>query len=111
MEMRYFWLLCQEAQKILDVSHHPGLENMGDYSSKANFRKFHRQIRPYYLNMPNSPYVLHRANMPSTWQGCAEILGDQYHGKIPFPQIPMYQATGHTGPRPFSHAKERTKAK
>ena len=23
--------------------------------------------------------------MPSTWRGCAEILGNRYHGKIPLP--------------------------
>ena len=26
----------------------------------------------------------------------AEILGDKYHGKIPLPIIPMYQATDNT---------------
>ena len=30
MEMRYFWLLCQEAQHIFKVVHKPGAENMGD---------------------------------------------------------------------------------
>ena len=34
--------------------------------------------------------------MPSTRQGCAEILGDEYHGKIPLPRIPMYQGYGIT---------------
>ena len=42
--------------------------------------------------MPNSPTILQRAAMPSTRQGCAEILGDRYHGKIPLPQIPKDQA-------------------
>ena len=37
MEMRYFWLLSQEAQKMLAVSQHPGAENMGKFPSKANF--------------------------------------------------------------------------
>ena len=88
MEMRYFWLLCQEAQRILDISHHPGQENMGDYPTKAHFGQIHRHVRSYYLHEPNSPTILYRASMPSTWQGCAEILGDRYHGKIPLPQIP-----------------------
>ena len=30
-EMRYFWLLDQEAQRIFDFLHHPGKENLGDY--------------------------------------------------------------------------------
>ncbi len=41
----------------------------------------------------------------------AEILGGKYHGKIPLPQIAMYQATVHTNPEPFSHAQARTKAR
>ena len=83
IEMRYFWLLCQEAQRILDISHHPGQENMKDYPTKAHFGQIHRHVRPYYLHKPNSPTVLYRASMPSAQQGCAEILGDRYHGKIP----------------------------
>ena len=59
MEMRYFWLLCQEAQKILDILHHPGQENMGDYPTKAHFRQIHRHVRPYYLHEPNSPTILY----------------------------------------------------
>ncbi|KAL7525122.1 hypothetical protein ACHAXR_000868 [Thalassiosira sp. AJA248-18] len=34
MNMRYFWLLCQEAQRILNVRYHPGHENLGDFPSK-----------------------------------------------------------------------------
>ena len=111
MEMRYFWLLCQEAQKMLKVSHHTGLENLGDYPSKAHFGPIHRHVRPYYLHMPNSPPILHRASMPSTRRGCAEILGNRYHNKIPLPRIPPYQGTGHTGPVLFSHAQARTEAR
>ena len=92
MEMRYFWLLCQKAQQILNISHHPGQENMGDYPTKAHFGQIHWHVRPYYLHEPNSPTLLYRASMPSTWRGCAEILGDMYHGKIPLPRIPTYQA-------------------
>ena len=31
MNMRYFWLFCQEAQRVLSVRYHPGAENLGDY--------------------------------------------------------------------------------
>ena len=92
MEMRYFWLLCQEAQKLLNVTHQPGAENMGDYPTKAHFRQIHRHVKPHYLHMLNSPTILYRAAMPSTWQGCAEILGDRYQGKIPLPRIGLSRA-------------------
>ena len=41
MELRYFWLLYQEAQKILDISHHSGQEILGDYPTKAHFGQIH----------------------------------------------------------------------
>ena len=34
MEMRYFWLLNQDCQKYLDISHQPGQENLGGYPTK-----------------------------------------------------------------------------
>ena len=49
--------------------------------------------------------------MPSNRKGCVEIIGDQYHGKIPLHQIPPYQAIGHTGPGQFSHAQAKTEAR
>ena len=36
MNMRYFWLLCQEAQPILNVRYHPGQENLGNYQIKLH---------------------------------------------------------------------------
>ena len=89
-KMRYFWLLCQEAQKILQISHHAGQENLGDYPTKAHFGKIHQHVRPYYLHEPNSSKVLYQVRMPIIWRDCAEILGDKYHGKIPLPRIPTY---------------------
>ena len=89
MEMRYFWLLDQEAQRMFDFQYHPGLENMADYPSKAHTGAIHQHVRPYYLHMDNSPRFLPRAHRPSTRRGCAEILGDQYQGKVPLPRIPI----------------------
>ena len=89
MEMRYFWLLDQIAQRMFDFQNHPGLENLADYPSKARTGAIHRHVRPYYLQMDNSPRVLPRAHRPSTRRECAEILGDQYQGKVPLPRIPI----------------------
>ena len=77
---------------MLTVTHQPGVENLADYPTKAHYGQIHRHVRSYCLQMPNSPTILHRAAMPSTWQGCTEILGDRYQGKIPLPRIPTYQA-------------------
>ena len=49
MEMRYFWLLDGEAQKLFKISQHPGAENLGDYPSKAHVGHIHQHVRPYYI--------------------------------------------------------------
>ena len=72
---------------------------MGNYPTKAHFGQIHRHVRPYYIHMPNSPKVLHRAAMPSTRRGCAEILGDGYQGRIPLPRIPTYRGTNIAAPK------------
>ena len=92
MEMRYFWLLYQQAQKHFKCSYQPGQENMGDYPTKHHTAGIHRHLRPYYLHLSNSPTTLLRATKPSARRGCAETLGDPYHKQVPLPSIPAYRA-------------------
>ena len=87
MEMRYWWLLNCEAQDIFAFHYHPGLENLGDYPSKHHTANVHRHVRPYYVQQDNSPSYLPRAMKPSSWRGCAEILGDPYSKNSPLPSI------------------------
>ena len=89
IEMRYFWLLSQEAQKMLAISQHPGAENMGNFPSKAHSAPVCRHVHPYFANMKNSPLVLPQAPSPSSQQGCAEILGGPYICGLPLPRIPI----------------------
>jgi hypothetical protein len=73
MEMRYFWLLDREVQKLFSFKHHPGEEILADYPSKAHTAAYHRQVRPLFLHMKNSPRLLMRANkMPSERRGCVK---------------------------------------
>ena len=95
MEMRYFWLLDQYAQKNFDFQHHPGQENLADYPSKHHTGKGHQHVRPYYLHTEESPLYLPRAVAPSTRRGCAEILGDPYHKLVPLPRL-QSRAQGYT---------------
>ena len=88
MEMRYFWLLDQQVQKMFKFQYQPGAENLGDYPSKAHLGTGHQHVRPYYLHEKNSPRYLKRAAKPSARQGCAELLADPYHKKVPLPRIP-----------------------
>ena len=88
MEMRYFWLLDQKNNKYLKVWYKPGAENMGDYPTKAHTGAIHQHVRPYYLQMPNSPRTLLRADKPSSRRGCVELLGSPYYKGVPLPRIP-----------------------
>ena len=55
MNIRYFWLLCQEAQRILNVRYHPGAGNLGDYQTKLHTGAHHERVRPFYVHTNNSP--------------------------------------------------------
>ena len=88
MEMRYMWLLDQEAQSLFTFHQHPGQQNLGDYPSKHHTANIHQYIPPYYVHMDNSPLYLPRAQQTRTCQGCVGILGDGYHGKIPLTSFP-----------------------
>ncbi len=85
--MRYLWLLDSKTQQYFKFYYQPGLKNLGVYLSKHHTADIHQHIRPYYVNMNNSPTLLPKAMKPSTCQGCAEILGDLYSKKSPLPSI------------------------
>ena len=87
MEMRYFWLLDQEAQRMFNFFYQPGQENLGDYPSKHHSGDIHRHVRPYYVHVSNSPRFLPRAFKPSSRRGCAKILGDKYLKRTPLPSL------------------------
>ena len=88
MEMRYWWLVDQEAQDIFEFHYHPGLENLGDYPSKHHSAHVHQHVRPYYVHEANSPNLLPRAAKPSSRRGCTESLGSPYTKTYPLPSIP-----------------------
>ena len=50
MIMRYFWLLCQQAQRILHVSYRAGQENLGNYRSKLHNGAHHKRVHPFYIH-------------------------------------------------------------
>jgi hypothetical protein len=78
MEMRYFWLLDGEAQRLYQFYYQPGQENLGDYPSKHHTADICQRVSPYYVHMHSSPTFLSRGAKPSSWQGCVETLADPY---------------------------------
>ena len=70
--MRYFWTISKQDDKTIDVSWHPGRENLADYSSKHHYPTIHQNLRPTYLHMTNSPKYLQRSVTPHLLRGCAK---------------------------------------
>ena len=77
-KMGHFWLLNQKNNRYFKVWYKQGAENMGDYPFKAHTGAIHQHVRPYYLQMPNSPRTLLRTDKPSSRRGCVELLGSPY---------------------------------
>ena len=55
VNMRHFWLLCQEAQRILSMRYYPGADNLGDYQTKLHNGAHHERVCPFYVRKFNSP--------------------------------------------------------
>ncbi len=95
MEMRFFWVGDIIAQKMYDVSWHPGMENLADYQSKHHIGSHHVRVRPWYLHMENSLRYLPRAQSRSTLKGCVGTLKDEYVCNVPLPRAPRIQSANH----------------
>jgi hypothetical protein len=83
MEMRFFWIGDKIAQQMYDLKWHPGQDNLADYQSKHHIGLHHTVVRPWYLHLENSPWVLPRAKQPSALKGCVGTLNDGYICKVP----------------------------
>ena len=71
MNMRYFWSIDKQQDGNIDVSWHPGGENLGDYASKHHPPSVHRAVRPLYVHTSSSPRFLKRHPAPHQLRGCA----------------------------------------
>jgi hypothetical protein len=95
MEMRFFWVGDKIAQEMYDLQWHPGQENLAHYQSKHHIRSHHTAVRPCYLHMENSPWVLPRAVMPSALKGCVGTLKNGYVRNVPQSRAPRIQSASH----------------
>ena len=90
MNMRYFWLMCQEAQNIFKVTWVPGGEMLGDYPTKHHTGAHHRRVRPLYQHMASSPTELPRAPRPSVRRGCVGTEGGPHVRRNPLRYLPPH---------------------
>ena len=93
MNMQYFVLLCQEAQRILNVRYHPGSVNLGDYQTNLHDGTHHERVRPFYVHTNNSPHFLQWATRSSIRKGCAGQTGESYTLRTTLPDLLPVQRT------------------
>ena len=79
------------AQQYFESYYQPGQENPANYPTKHHTSAIHQHLRPYYVQMDNSPLELLRASKPSLRQGYVGILGDPHLRQVPLPRIHNYQ--------------------
>ena len=79
MNGQYFWLIDQVNLNIYRIVWAPGLENLADYFMKTNSAAHHRAVRPYYVQMPNSPRTIIKVSRNSDetnsarFRGCVDV--------------------------------------
>ena len=62
MNGQYFWLINQVNLNIYRIVWAPGLENLADYFTKHFLAAHHCSIRPYYVQISNSPRTIRKMN-------------------------------------------------
>ena len=61
--MRYFWLIDQKKEGLINVRWKPGKSNLANYFTKHFFGPYHKKVRPLYLHEKDSPtYITHILN-------------------------------------------------
>ena len=69
MNMRCFWLLCQEAILILNVKYHLGEKHLGNYQTNLHNDAYHERMHPFYVYTNNSPRFLQQVALLSVHKG------------------------------------------
>ena len=75
MNCQYFRLINQVNLNIYRIVWAPGLENLADYFTKHFSAAHHRAVRPYYVQMPNSPRTIRKVNRKADETNSARLRG------------------------------------
>ena len=62
MNGQYFWLIDQVNLNTYCIVWEPGFENLADYFTKHFAAAHHRNVRPFYVHMHNSPGVIRKVD-------------------------------------------------
>ena len=92
MNGQYFWLIDQVNLNTYRIKWAPGLKNMADYFTKHFAAAHHRNVRPFYVHMQNSPRVIQKVNKKVADKKVSdEKVSAQLRGCVNIPTIPVTQ--------------------
>ena len=90
MNGQYFWLIDQINLNTYQIKWAPGLENMADYVTKHFAATHHRNVRPFYVHMHNSPRIIQKVNKKvSDKKVSDEKISARLRGCVNIPTIPV----------------------
>ena len=90
MNGQYFWLIDQVNLNTYQIKWAPGLENMAYYFTKHSAATHHRDVRPVYVQMENSPRVIRKVKKKvSDKKVSDETVSAQLRGCVNIPTIPV----------------------
>ena len=90
MNGQYFWLIDQVNLNTYRIKWAPGLENIADYFTKHFTAAHHRDVRPFYVQMQNSPRVIRKVNKKvSDKKEYDEKESARLRGCVNIPTIPV----------------------
>ena len=75
MNRQYFWLIDQVNLNTYRIVWASGLQILADYFTKHFLAAHHRAVRPYYVQMPNSPRTIRKVNKEAEGTNSAQLRG------------------------------------
>ena len=75
MNGQYYWIINQVNLNIYRIVWAPGLENLADYFTKYFLAAHHCAVRPYYVQMTNSPRTIRKVNRKAEEKNSAQLRG------------------------------------
>ena len=96
MNDQYFWLIDQVNLNTYQIKWAPGLENMADYFKKHFAAAHHCDVRPFYVQMQNSPRFIRKVNIKcQTKKSMTKNSLHNWEGVLIFPQYQSRERAHH----------------
>ena len=90
MNGQYFCLIDQVNLNTYHIVWAPGLKNLADYFTKKITAAHHRNVRPFYVHMHNSPRVIGKVDKKVSDEKVSDKkVSARFRGCVNIPTIPV----------------------